>query len=76
VKAQNKKWAYDVIHQETMEFLLHSPRFTIEFQTPNIIIYESGTFSVEEFQQAMNVVEGILKRLPNYLLEELKGEAT
>lgn len=73
VKAQDKKWAYDVIHQETMEFLLASPRFTIEFETPNIIVYESGTMPIEDFGQAMNVVEGILQRFPDYLLEELKG---
>jgi|GEM_PF-1423762 len=31
VKAENKRWAYDVIHARTMEFLMNSPRFTIQF---------------------------------------------
>lgn len=74
VKANDKKWAYDVIHQETMEFLLAAPRFTMEFSTPNIIIYKSGRFAIEDFEQAMHVVEGIIQRFPKYLLDEWKGD--
>lgn len=75
VKSPNKKWAYDVIHQETMEFLLAAPRYTIEFYTPNVIVYKGGRLSTDEFEQAMYVVEGIIQRFPKYLLQELKGES-
>ncbi len=76
VKSPDKKWAFDVIHQATMEFLLHAPTFTLDFQAPHVIAYRSKKFDVEEFDSALGVVEGILERLPEYLLRELKGVET
>ncbi|RJP23439.1 MAG: hypothetical protein C4527_20255 [Candidatus Omnitrophota bacterium] len=74
VKSPDKRWAFDVIHQETMEFLLAAPRFTMEFSNQDIIIYRAGTFTISDFENAIGVVEGILDRFPEYLLRELKGE--
>jgi len=37
VKAKDRRWAYDVIHARTMEFLLSMPRFTIQFDRNNVI---------------------------------------
>jgi hypothetical protein len=74
VKAPDRRWAFDVLHQETMEFLLESPRFTVEMAGPWVMARKSGRFKVEEFSAALAVAEGILDRLPKYLLRELKGE--
>ncbi len=74
VKSSDKRWAYDVIHQETMEFLLSAQRFTLDFQGYNIMAYRNRTFSIKDFENALFVIEGILDRLPDYLLRELKGE--
>jgi hypothetical protein len=73
VKSPDKKWAFDVLHQETMEFMLHAPTFSLEFTTPWVIAYRSSTFKAKDFEAAVAVVEGILDRLPKYLLRELKG---
>lgn len=73
VKSPDKKWAYDVLHQETMEFLLQSPRFTLDFQGCHIIAYWGSTFGVKDFEAAFQVVDGIISRLPRSLIEELKG---
>lgn len=74
VKAPDKRWAYDVFHPLMMEFLLKSPRFTIEFGRDHLIAYKTTTgttiFSVEEFQAAAEVLAGILERLPNYLMRQ------
>ncbi len=72
VQSPDKRWAYDVIHQETMEFLLSAPTFTIDIQDSEILVYRSGTFSIKEFEDAIGVVEGILGRIPEYLLREWK----
>ncbi|UCD28148.1 MAG: hypothetical protein JSV03_13790 [Planctomycetota bacterium] len=75
VKSPDKKWAFDVIHQETMEFMLNSPTFHLDFQGPHVMAYhKSSTFDIEEFGAAIAVIEGILNRLPEYLLRELKGQ--
>ncbi len=73
VKSPDRRWAFDVIHQATMEFLLAAPRFTIEFAGPRIITYRSSCFGPAEFESALRVTEGIIERLPNYLLREWKG---
>lgn len=73
VKADDRKWAFDVIHQATMEYLLTAPRFTIEFAGPRVIACRSSTFSPAEFEQALEVIVGVIERLPNYLLREWKG---
>ncbi|HUT23082.1 MAG TPA: hypothetical protein VM492_01930 [Sumerlaeia bacterium] len=74
VKAEDRRWAYDVIHARTMQFLLDSPAFTIQLDGRHAIAHRSSTFGVDEFQGAADVVRGILDRFPDYLVEQLKGE--
>jgi hypothetical protein len=69
VKSPDRKWAYDVLHPRTMEFLLTSPRFSIEFDPCHVIAWRSGRMSVEQFHDAVKVIEGILDRLPAYLAD-------
>ena len=73
VKSPDRRWAFDVIHQETMEFLLASPRFTLEFQGSDAIAYRDRTFKPEDFEAALAVIEGVLQRLPESLLREMRG---
>ena len=73
VKAVDRRWAFDVINQATMEFLLAAPRFTIQFAGGSVIAFRDELFTPDEFEQAEQVVRGILDRLPKYLLEEWKG---
>ena len=74
VKAPDRKWAYEVLHQATMEFLLENPRFTVEMAGPWVMARSTGRFKPEQFSAALGVAEGILERLPRYLLRQLKGE--
>ncbi|MDJ0975641.1 MAG: hypothetical protein QNJ98_14355 [Planctomycetota bacterium] len=71
VKSPDRKWAYDVIHQETMEFLLRAPRFTIQLAGPHALIWRGRRFSAAEFDHALNVITGILDRIPKDIRKEL-----
>lgn len=73
VKAEDRRWAFDVVHQATMEFLLGAPRFTLEFAGHDVIAYRGQLFEPADFEQAVAVIGGIIDRLPQYLLRELKG---
>jgi hypothetical protein len=75
VKSPDRKWAYDVIHTRTMEFLLSQPRFSIQFDRACILVHRSSTFSPGEFAAAAGVAEGILNRLPDYLLQQQREQA-
>ncbi len=75
VKAEKKRWAYDVIHPRMMEFLLGQPQFTIQFGCDSVIAYRSSRFSPPQFGEAAMVVHGMLERLPEYLLkQQLEGQ--
>jgi hypothetical protein len=73
VKSPDKKWAYDVLHQATMEFMLQSLQYDIEFFGRHVIAYRNKTFTVGYFEEAINLVNGILDRFPESLIQELKG---
>jgi hypothetical protein len=73
VKSPDRRWAFDVLHQATMEFLLESPRFNLAFGGTQVIAHRDSTFSPANFEAALRVVGGVLDRLPEYLLRELKG---
>lgn len=73
VKSPNKKWAYDVLHQATMEFMLQSLQYDIEFFGRHVIAYRKNTFGAGYFEEAINLVNGILDRLPESLIQEMKA---
>jgi hypothetical protein len=70
VKSSDKKWAYDVLHQRTIEFLLGQPKFSIEFGTHHVICWRNRRFDLRMREDAIGVVEGILDRLPEYVIRE------
>jgi hypothetical protein len=74
VKSPDRRWAYDVLHQKTMEMMLTYPRFHIEFQGTQVMAYhDNATFSLGEFSSALKVVTTILEYLPPAVVEELKA---
>ena len=73
VKAPDQRWAFDVLHQRTMEFLLEAPRFTLEFDGQYVIAFRDSRFSPEDYAAAAAVICGILDRLPDYLVQQQTG---
>ena len=74
VKASDKKWAYDVIHQEMMGYLMLAPKYEIQFAGPMAAVWNSRVLAVDEIEITIDVVHGILNRFPDYLVKELKVE--
>ncbi len=70
VKAEDRKWAYDVLHARAMEFLMQSPQFSIEFGPLHVIAWRGRTFKVEDLRAACYVVDGLLDRLPEYVRQQ------
>ena len=69
VKSPDKKWAYDIIHPQMMEFLLASPMFSIQFDLLSVIVYRDNTFSPADFDAAADLVNGIFERIPDYVIQ-------
>jgi hypothetical protein len=72
VKSPDKKWAYDIIHPQMMEFLLASPMFSIQFDLLSVIVYRNTRFSPAEFEDAATLVNGIFERIPDYVIQNQK----
>jgi hypothetical protein len=70
VKSKDKRWAYDALHPRTIEFLLSMPRFSIQFNDNYVIVWKNQRFNSETFEDAISVAEGILDRLPEYLVRQ------
>ena len=70
VAAPDRKWAYDVIHPRMMEHLLTTTRFSIQLAENAIIAWRANGFDGDDYQAAFELLDGILERLPNYLIRE------
>jgi len=73
VTSPDRRWAFDVLPQDTMEFLLAAPRFALGMGDRSVIAYRGGVFSTADFESALDVIAGLLDRIPQGVLDELKG---
>jgi hypothetical protein len=62
-----------VLHQATIEFLLQAPRFHVELAGPYVMVWRASRFKAVDFSGSLYVADGILDRLPKYLIQDLKG---
>ncbi len=75
VKAPNRKWAFDVLHARTMEFMLSQPKYQLQFDRQWVLVWSGRTFAIGDYQSALDVVTGILDRLPEYVIRQQKESA-
>lgn len=75
VKADDRRWAYDVLHTRAMQHLLDSPRFSIQFASMHAIAYRGSKFDVADFEAGIAAIRGLLDQLPDYVVRQQKGES-
>ena len=73
VSAQDRRWAYDVLHARAMQFLLDQPRFSLQMGEHTVIVHRSRTFAPDEFATAAEVICGLLDGLPEYVVQQQKA---
>ncbi|MCK9997461.1 MAG: hypothetical protein KAH56_14395, partial [Candidatus Krumholzibacteria bacterium] len=75
VKSADRKWAYDVVHTRTMEYLMKSPScFTIEFGFGEIAIYQNGWCGTDNYEKALEMAWDLHELIPDYVVRQMKGE--
>jgi hypothetical protein len=72
VASPDRRWAYDVVHQETMERLLDAPRFSIELGGTQAVALRGTRFDPPAFEHALDLLCGILDRIPPDVRERLE----
>jgi hypothetical protein len=75
VTSPDRKWAYDVLHPRAMEFLLSMPKFEVQFDDVLVMVHRARTFSVQDFEAAAKVAQGLLDGLPEFVKEEEQAHA-
>jgi hypothetical protein len=73
VKSPDKKFAYDVIHPRTMEFLLSSGGPSLEIDNDRCCIYDSTRrkWTVSDFKKRVWWIREFLELWPEYLTSQL-----
>jgi hypothetical protein len=74
VKSSDRKWAYDVIHTRTMDYLMKAPSFTIEFGFGEIAVYQSGWCGTDRYEKALEMAWDMHELIPDYVVRQMKGE--
>ncbi len=75
VQSDDRRWAYDVLHAQTIQYLMSRPRYAIQFDAGCVIASRSRRFTPAEFTEAAELIEGLLDRLPDYVRQELGGRS-
>ena len=71
VKSSDKKFAYEVINQQMMEFLLESPHNPfIELQHHACLFYFKARWSVDVFRYLYEFAFAFLERVPDWVLQK------
>lgn len=72
VSSKDRKRAYDILHQEAMEVLMESPRFTLEIAGPLVLAWRQKRFEPADFVHAVDLVNRLLDLIPEDLEDELR----
>lgn len=76
VSSPDRKFAYDVIDQAMMEYLLGALKRPIGMGDTILFTVDSGYWSPEKIDPAIELLEGMLERWPRSLARELSERAT
>ncbi len=74
VTSSDRKWAYDVIHGRTMEYLLGAANFDIEFGFHEIAVYRAGFNQPPQHEQALEMALALYRLIPDYVIKQMKGQ--
>jgi len=73
VKSDDRKFAYDIIHPQMIEFLLRIPQVPfIEINGRHLAFYVSGKIKPEAYIDLYNFGMQFYQKTPDYVLEEYK----
>ncbi len=70
VRCADKKFAYDVLSQRAMQFLLDRGGVSLEMRWNYCILYFNGTLKVDKVERLIDDAVDFIALLPNYLREE------
>lgn len=73
VSADDRKWAFDVLHARAIEYLLAREPMTIQFGAYQVLVTNSSTFVPEQFEKSADLCCGLLALLPQYVIDQQRS---
>ncbi len=73
VKSADRKWAYDIIHSRTMDYLMQAPDWALEFGMGEIAVYSSGYNNPAQHEEALAMAKKMFDLIPDYVIKQMKG---
>ncbi|HPF70062.1 MAG TPA: hypothetical protein PLQ13_05270 [Candidatus Krumholzibacteria bacterium] len=73
VASPDRKWAYDVIHTRTMEYLLQAPAFTVAFGLGEVAVWRTGRLEGPAADEALKMARRMIELVPDYVVQQMKG---
>ncbi len=72
VSADDRKWAYDVLHARAIQALLDGPRCTIEFDDDRhvLVLTGHGRLKPDGFYESLRTADTLLDLMPEYLRQQ------
>lgn len=70
VSCSDRKAAFDLIHPETIDWLMTTPIVDWQMAGPFVVVYKEGVCSVQESQRLKAAVQGFIERIPEYVRTE------
>lgn len=75
VSCSVRKFAYDLIHPQMIEFLLTCQRRHWQMEGDVVLLHKSGRFSAYELEEVLTMVEGFVQRIPPYVRQDIGHES-
>ena len=71
VSGGNRKFAYDLVHPQMMEYLLSLPAMHWQLAPGVVMIIQGGRYDADHLPGLMAAVEGLLARVPEFVRREV-----
>jgi hypothetical protein len=77
VKCDDRKFAYDVLHPQAMEFMLGlDPNWTWQWSGPTLMLFLPGKILQSDWDVMLGMANGMAKLVPRHLLAASKSAGT
>lgn len=67
VTCEDKRWAYDVIHNQTMQLLMDSPQFHLESDRRSLTLRRGKRFEIPDLEDAFLLGARFLDAIPDFV---------
>jgi hypothetical protein len=69
VKSANRKFAYDIVHPQMMEFLLSVEGANVEIGGGDFLFHYGKAISIPQWTALYNLGQAFIKKIPDYVLD-------